>query len=68
MNEIISLWAYARCCFHHANTRHDRTDSEAGQSVEHVLWYVLGAAAVILIAGVVYNSIRNEANKGIPGH
>ena len=66
MTQITMLWTYARCCFQQAST--DRTDSESGQTVEHVLWYVLGGAAVIVIAGLVYNAIRTEAGKGIPAH
>ena len=66
MNQITMLWSYVRFCFQQAHT--DRTDGESGQTVEHVLWYILGGAAVILIAGIVYNAIRTEAGKGIPGH
>ena len=58
------LWTYVEYCLARARTD-DRRDSELGQSVEHVLWYVLGAAAVVAIAAVVYGSIRDEANKGL---
>ena len=40
------LWTYVEYCLARARTD-DRRDSELGQSVEHVLWYVLGAAAVV---------------------
>ena len=59
------LWTYVEYCLARARTD-DRCDSELGQSVEHVLWYVLGAAAVVAIAAVVYGAIRTEANKAIP--
>ena len=67
MNHTRFLWTYVQYCFHRARTM-DRDDRDLGQSVEHVLWYVLGAAAVLVIAGVVYNAIRTEAEKGLHGN
>ena len=65
MNHARILWTYVEYCWCRARTA-DRGDREAGQTVEHVLWYVLGAAAVVGIAGLVYAAIRTEAQKGIP--
>ena len=63
MNHARILWTYVEYCLYRARTERD---GEAGQTVEHVLWYVLGAAAVVGIAGLVYAAIRTEAQKGIP--
>ena len=64
MMHVKFLWTYAQCCLQRARAV-DRGDRQAGQSVEHVLWYVLGAAAVLGIAGLVYAAILLEAKKGI---
>ena len=64
MHHARVLWTYVEYCLCRART--DRGDRQAGQTVEHVLWYVLGAAAVVGIAGLVYAAIRTEAEKGIP--
>ena len=63
MSQIRFLWTHVEYCLHRARA----TDREAGQSVEHVLWYILGAGAVILIAGGVYAAILAKSKEGIGG-
>jgi len=63
MMHVKFLWTYVQYCLQRACA----VDREAGQSVEHVLWYVLGAAAVLGIAGFVYAEILAQAKKGFHG-
>lgn len=43
-----------------------REDRDRGSlSLEHVLWFVAAAVAVVVIAAIVYGKIKEEANKPV---
>lgn len=56
---------YARITPTRGPVREDEDRDRGSLSLEHVLWFVAAAVAVVVIAGIVYTKIKGEANKPV---